>query len=189
MKSSGVWLSEKDDYNLIFAALKHPIRRQILLFLEDKGEASFTTIQNTVGLNDTGLMSYHLKELEPLVEQTTRGKYRLSEIGETSIILFRKVEAEKERSSKMVGKELETVIGKIFFLFVITGITMMAPLSVDMTVSVQGSNLSITYLIGLFLISLFGMLFGVMLFVFYDRHYFSKNTKTNINITKKGLDR
>ena len=130
MKSSGVSLSEKDGYDEIFAALKHPLRRQILLFLEEKGEASFTEIQHNVRLNDTGLMSYHLKELTSLVEQTSRGKYRLSEIGETSIILFRKVEAEKERSSKTVRRELETVIGKIFYLFIIAGITMMAPLSV-----------------------------------------------------------
>jgi len=62
------------------SSLKHPVRRQILLLLEEKGEASFTEIQKAVGVNDTGLLSYHLKELGTLVEQSERGKYDLSEM-------------------------------------------------------------------------------------------------------------
>jgi DNA-binding transcriptional ArsR family regulator len=60
-------LGEADEYNEIFAALKHPVRRQILLFLEEVGEASFAAVQTAVGIEETGLMSYHLKELVPLV--------------------------------------------------------------------------------------------------------------------------
>jgi len=77
-KIVGISLAESDDYDEIFAALRHPVRRQILFLLEDKGELSFTEIQNTLGLNDTGLISYHLKELATLVEQSKRGKYSLS---------------------------------------------------------------------------------------------------------------
>ena len=65
-------MAETNEYDAIFAALKHPVRRQILLLLEQKGEVSFTDIQNALGINDTGLMSYHLKELAPLVEQSAR---------------------------------------------------------------------------------------------------------------------
>ena len=98
--------AETNEYDAIFTALKHPVRRQILLFLEQKGEASFTDIQNAVSINDTGLVSYHLGELVTLVEQSARGKYRLSEIGQTSMALFRKVEQEKQRTSTAVRKEL-----------------------------------------------------------------------------------
>jgi DNA-binding transcriptional ArsR family regulator len=38
-------LAETGEYDRIFSALKHPIRRQILLFLELKGEASFAEIK------------------------------------------------------------------------------------------------------------------------------------------------
>jgi DNA-binding transcriptional ArsR family regulator len=63
-------LAETNEYNVIFTALKHPVRRQILLLLEQQGEVSFTDIQSAVGIGDTGLMSYHLKELAPLVERS-----------------------------------------------------------------------------------------------------------------------
>jgi len=177
-------LAETNEHDVIFAALNHPIRRRILLLLEQKGEVSFTDIQRAVGVNDTGLMSYHLKELAPLVERSARGKYSLSEVGQTSIVLFRKVEKERQGSSTAVRRELEKSIGKIVFLFFIVGVTLMAPLSVDIYVSVQNlyttPNLSLGQMVGMYLASLSGMIFGVILFAFYDRHYFSKNMKTNV---------
>jgi DNA-binding transcriptional ArsR family regulator len=182
-KNKGVSLAETDDYDEIFAALKHPIRRQVLLFLEDKGEASFTEIQDAVGMGDTGLMSYHLKELAPLVEQSTRGKYCLSEVGRASITLFRKVEMEKDKTSRVVHREIEQFIGKAVFLFFIIGVAMMAPLSVDIYSSVTAisqstlsmEQASITYFMGLL-----GMILGVLLFVFWDRHYSSKDLRKNV---------
>lgn len=176
-------MAEADEYDAIFAALKHPIRRQILLLLEEKGEVSFTVIENAVGIDNTGLLSYHLKELVPLVEQSVRGKYRLSEVGQASIALFRKVERERQRSSTAVRRELEKLIGEVVFLFFVAGITLLTPLSVDVDVSVQNlstSNLSVGYMVGTYLVSFLGMIFGLILFVFYDRHYFSKNIKTNV---------
>jgi DNA-binding transcriptional ArsR family regulator len=176
-------LAETNEYDAIFAALKHPVRRQILLFLEQKGEASFTDIQNLVRTNDTGLISYHLKELAPLVEQSARGKYYLSEIGQTSIALFRKVEQEKQKTSTAVRKELEKAIGEIVFLFFIVGATLMAPLSVDIYVSVQNlyaSRLSLVQIVGFYLLGLSGLILGAIMFTFYDRHYFSKNVRANV---------
>jgi len=176
-------LAEKDDYNEIFAALRHPVRRQLLLLLEDKGEMSFTEIQNAVGVSDTGLMSYHLRELAPLVEQSTRGKYCLSEVGRASITLFRKVEMEKDKTSRAVRRELEQVFGKVVFLFFIVGVTLMGPLSVDIYLSVETisqSSLSMEQVFVVFFVGLLGMILGVLFFVFYDRHYFSRNTRKNV---------
>jgi DNA-binding transcriptional ArsR family regulator len=175
-EESGADLPETDEYAEIFAALKHPIRRQILLFLEQKGEVSFTDIQNATGINDTGLISYHLKELSPLVEQSERGKYRLSEVGQASVRLFRKVENEKQRTSIAVHREIEKSIGQIVFLFLIIGISLIVPLSADIYLSVQNiyqTSLSIEQMTSMFFASFFGMIFGVVLFAFYDRHYFS----------------
>jgi DNA-binding transcriptional ArsR family regulator len=176
-------LTETSDYDSIFAALKNPIRRQILILLEQKGEVSFTDIQDAVGINDTGLLSYHLKELKLLVEQSSRGKYVLSEIGQTSMVLFRKVEREQERTSKQVRNEIERYVGKIFFIFPIIALTLMAPICVDIFISVKSisaGSLSLWQLAGLHLVGFSGMILGLILFVFYDRHYYSKNLKTNI---------
>lgn len=172
-----------DEYDEIFAALKHPVRRQILLFLEQNGEVSFTALQKAVGKDDTDLLSYHLKELAPLVEQSERGKYRLSEIGKAAVALFMKVEDERNLTSKVVSREFERWIGKIVFLAFIVGITLIAPLSADIYLSVQtlnGSSLSLEQVVGMFLIGFWGMLSGVVLFVFYDGHYFSRRVRTNV---------
>jgi DNA-binding transcriptional ArsR family regulator len=176
-------LTETSDYDSIFAALKNPIRRQILILLEQKGEVSFTDIQNAVGINDTGLLSYHLKELNLLVEQSSRGKYSLSEIGETSMALFRKVEREQERTSKQVRNEIERYVGKIFFIFPIIALTWAIPTCVDIFISVENvsaGNLPLWQLAGSHLAGFSGMILGLILFVFYDRHYYSKNLKTNL---------
>jgi len=143
---------------------------------------SFTDIQNAVGLEDTGLLSYHLKELESLVKQSARGKYSLSEVGEASMALFRKVEREKQLSSLTFQKNIEKLIGKIVFLFFIVGVTLMAPLSADIYLLVQNisASVSMEQIIVMFLIGFLGMIFGTILFVFYDRHYYSKSIKTNV---------
>jgi DNA-binding transcriptional ArsR family regulator len=179
-------LTETDEYDEIFAALKHPVRRQILLFLEERGEASFTQIQNTVGIEDTGLMSYHLKELAPLVEQSERGKYRLSEVGQAGAELFQRVERERQRSRAAVRTEIdkylsETILKSVFLLGILA-FTFSVPATVDISMSVQGiyQDLSAFWLAGMFLISFFGMIFGVVLFALYYRYYHSKNAKAII---------
>jgi len=176
-------LAESDDYNEIFAALKHPVRRQILILLEDRGELSFTEIQSALGLNDTGLISYHLKELATLVEQSRRGKYSLSEVGRASMTLFKKVEIEKDKTSKTVHRELEKLLGEVVFLFFIFGGTLMVPLSTDIMLSVEfvgQPNVSLVQVLILNFVSLLGMLVGVLLFIFYDRHYFTRSLRKNV---------
>ena len=128
----GVELAEAGEYDEIFTALKHPVRRQILLFIEQKGEASFTQIQQETGIRDTGLMSYHLKELAPLIEQSKRGKYCLSEVGQAGVELFRKVERERQKSSVVVRNEVEKVLAdsikRSVFLLGIVGLTLLVPI-------------------------------------------------------------
>ena len=141
-RMSGADLTEADEYDEIFAALKHPVRRQILLFLEERVEASFTQIQDAAGIDDTGLMSYHLKELAPLVEQSKRGRYRLSEVGQAGVELFRKVERDRQRSRVAVRTEIEkflseTIVASVLFLG-ITALTLGVPMSIDIVLTVQG---------------------------------------------------
>jgi DNA-binding transcriptional ArsR family regulator len=182
-------LAEADEYDEIFAALKHPVRRQILLFLEERGEASFTQVQDAVGIEDTGLMSYHLKELAPLVEQSERGKYSLSEVGQAGVELFQRVERERHRSSVAVRTEIdkylsETIVKSVVLLGILA-FTFSVPATVDILVSVQSihEDLSAFWLASMFLISFFGMIFGVVFFAVYYRHYYSKNVKANVMYT------
>ncbi len=183
----GVKLTEKGEYDEIFTALKHPIRRQILLFIEQKGEASFTQIQQETGIQDTGLMSYHLKELSPLIEQSKRGKYCLSEVGQAGVELFRKVERERQKSSVVVRNEVEKVLAdsikRSVFLLSIVGLTLLVPLCIDILMSVQGilgNGYSSLQLAGVFLASSLVMIAGAFLFVLYDRHYYSKTLRKNV---------
>ena len=182
-------LAEADEYDEIFAALKHPVRRQILLFLEERGEASFTQVQSAVGIEDTGLMSYHLKELAPLVEQSERGKYRLSEVGQAGVALFQRVERERRGTRVTVRSEIEKWLGetlvKSVLLVFLLGFTWGFPATVDILLSVQSvmEGFSLFQLAGLFLVSFFGMVLGVVLFSVYYRHYHSKDAKANIKYT------
>jgi DNA-binding transcriptional ArsR family regulator len=175
-------LAETDEYDRIFSALKHPIRRQILFFLEHKGEASFAEIQKDQGIDDTGLLSYHLKELTPLITQSVRGRYSLSETGRASLTLFRKVEAERQSMSGAVQRELEKLASKIVFLFLILGAALLAPLSVDIYFSVQQTYLATlsTEQIAYFLISLAGMILSLVLFVIYDQRYLARDLRPNV---------
>ncbi|MCW4034083.1 MAG: helix-turn-helix domain-containing protein [Candidatus Bathyarchaeota archaeon] len=179
-------MTETDDYDLIFAALKNPIRRQILQFIEQKGEASFTDIQNVIGITDTGLLSYHLKELNLLVEQSSRGKYALSEIGQTSMTLFNKVEKEQARTRKIVQKEVDNYISAHFKASVILAALILGsfciPLSADILVSVQTiiNTLPLWQFIVLQLAAFSGAVLCLALFVWYDRRYHSKTQKTNL---------
>jgi DNA-binding transcriptional ArsR family regulator len=183
---SGIHLTQTDDYDEIFAALKHPVRRQILLFIEEKGEASFTQIQSMLGVADTGLISYHLKELSPLIEQSERGKYRLSEVGQAGVELFRKVERDRQRSSGAVQTEIErflnkSIIASMLFLG-IAALTLGVPVSIDILVTVQSVTHGFTLfqVASAFLVSFLVMVLGVALFTVYDLHYYSKTTKKSI---------
>jgi len=172
-------LAEANEYDAIFAALKHPLRRRILLLLDEKGEVSFTDIQKAVGIEDTGLMSYHLKELALLVSQSARGRYRLSEIGKTSVALLKKVERSRDISS-VVRKELGTLAGKVLWFLLISAVPWTAAMTVDIYASAQLIYNPATTLTWMYALSLLAMYSGVALFNVYDRHYFSKVPRKNI---------
>jgi uncharacterized RDD family membrane protein YckC len=72
--------------------LSHPLRREILLILSEKEECSFTDLTNALNV-DTGKLSFHLRNLEAFLEQTSTGKYRLSKVGKNAIILIKDLEA------------------------------------------------------------------------------------------------
>ena len=82
---------DQGNVSKILSVLSHPIRREILLDLSDKGESSFTDLLNLLKV-DTGKLSFHLRTLAPFIEQTPAGKYKLSRAGESAVRVIHDVE-------------------------------------------------------------------------------------------------
>jgi len=93
--------SEEDTYNVMFHALKHPVRRRILRRL-DAGPASFTGLLNELGI-DNGLLNYHLNSLGELVAKGPDERYRLSEFGAAALSLTRRVEEPVKRGNGTIS--------------------------------------------------------------------------------------
>ena len=83
-----------DQYSVskIIAVLSHPLRREILILLSNRGECSFTDLLNVMKV-DTGKLSFHLRSLSVFVEQTSTGKYKLSRTGENAVRVITDVES------------------------------------------------------------------------------------------------
>ena len=82
----------EDNVSRILSALSHPLRREILLNLSEKGECSFTELMNALSV-ETGKLSFHIKNLEDFLEQTKTGRYRLSKVGENAMRTIKDLEA------------------------------------------------------------------------------------------------
>jgi len=80
---------EEDTYSVIFSALKHPSRRKILRILAE-GPKTYTELQKKLGI-DTGYLNYYLETLDGLIMKR-EGRYSLSELGRSAVMLIRNVE-------------------------------------------------------------------------------------------------
>jgi uncharacterized RDD family membrane protein YckC len=85
-------VSDQDEVSKILNVLSHPLRREILVLLNEKAECSFTDIMNALSL-DTGKLSFHIRSLAGLIEQTSSGKYRLNKMGENTVRLIADLKA------------------------------------------------------------------------------------------------
>jgi uncharacterized RDD family membrane protein YckC/DNA-binding HxlR family transcriptional regulator len=83
---------DQESVSKILSVLAHPLRREILLTLSDKGECSFTDLLNAVKV-DTGKLSFHLRALSSFTEQTSTGKYTLSKTGENAVRVIMDVQS------------------------------------------------------------------------------------------------
>ena len=81
----------QENISKILSILSHPLRREILISLSEKGESSFTDMLNMLKV-DTGKLSFHLRSLEVFIEQTPAGKYKLSRAGESAIRVIHDIE-------------------------------------------------------------------------------------------------
>ena len=119
-----------ETYSVIYAALKHPVRRRILRMLND-GEFTYTQLLNKLDI-DTGHLNYYLESLGELVAKTPESKYRLSEFGKAAVRLMAGVEEtepapngkEKNRFSKRKIARLSQVI--CIIALILSGVFLMS---------------------------------------------------------------
>ena len=93
---------EEETYSLIYASLKHPIRRKIIRMLADK-PLTFSEILEAVGI-DSGHLNYHLDNLGYLITHSQEGRYQLSTVGSAAAKLMRGVE---EQSNELARPKLK----------------------------------------------------------------------------------
>lgn len=83
--------AHQESVSRILTVLSHPLRREILIILNEKGECSFTELMNALSV-DTGKLSFHIRNLLCLIEQTPSGKYALNKLGENAVRLVMDLE-------------------------------------------------------------------------------------------------
>ncbi len=81
----------QESISKILSTLSHPLRREILSYIGENGEQSFTDLMKALKV-DTGKMSFHMRSLRVLLEQNSSGKYRLSKIGEKALRIVGELE-------------------------------------------------------------------------------------------------
>jgi len=85
-----VSMSDEETYSVIFASLKHPLRRKILRVLA-LGPKTFTDILQQLDIESAHL-SYHLEGLDGLLKKSPEGKYLLSNLGHAGLSLMTRIE-------------------------------------------------------------------------------------------------
>ena len=96
----------------VFRALDHQVRRDILRYVGEKKNSTFTEIMKATKAPDSPTLSYHLKSLSPFIAQHN-GKYQLTPIGKDAYSLLLKTSAydklaffEKSKHEATVGNTL-----------------------------------------------------------------------------------
>jgi uncharacterized RDD family membrane protein YckC/DNA-binding transcriptional ArsR family regulator len=82
----------QESVSRILSDLSHPVRREILLKLDENVELSFTDLMNALNV-DTGKLSFHIRSLGGFLEKAPTGKYQLSKLGENAVVFIKDVEA------------------------------------------------------------------------------------------------
>jgi hypothetical protein len=105
---------EQENSNLeeeVFKALDHQIRRNVLRYIGEAKETTFTEILNTVKIPDSPTLSYHLKTLSPFVIQQ-KGRYTLSSVGKDAYNLLLKTTT-YNKQARYMKKKTGAIIGHI----------------------------------------------------------------------------
>jgi hypothetical protein len=78
--------------------LKDEHRRRIIALLNESGSLSYTDLLNSLAINNTGKLNYHLKILNGLVNKGDDGRYSLTEKGKLAVRLLDEFKETKSQS-------------------------------------------------------------------------------------------
>ncbi len=78
------------DFASLHKVLKDPTRRDIVLYLNKKGQLTYTELMNLLEVTNTGKLNYHLRILNDLIQKGEDGKYSLTERGQLASQLLQK---------------------------------------------------------------------------------------------------
>jgi uncharacterized RDD family membrane protein YckC/DNA-binding transcriptional ArsR family regulator len=158
---------DQSDVSKILSVLAHPLRREILMTLSDKGECSFTELLNVVKI-DTGKLSFHLRSLSAFMEQTRLGKYKLNRTGENAVRVILDVEswAEVADISKKASqlplasfkRRTLAYLVDVALILLITGVIMSPQFVFILTTNVLSAELSAVLFITLGLLWVYSTL-------------------------------
>lgn len=70
----------EEEYNSVFSALSHPLRRSILSYIVERGPQGYSELLTQFSL-ETGTLNYHLERMTAFLEQDDDGKYKATNIG------------------------------------------------------------------------------------------------------------
>lgn len=71
---------EEEEYNSVFSALSHPLRRNILSFIVERGPQGYSELLTQFSL-ETGTLNYHLERMTAFLSQDDDGKYKATNAG------------------------------------------------------------------------------------------------------------
>ena len=95
---------DEDIVSRVLSVLSHPLRRKIILHLDEAKECSFTDLTKKFCVG-TGKLSFHLRAQEEFLEQTPEGRYRLSIAGQNAINVIKYIQ-EWRFDINSVGRKL-----------------------------------------------------------------------------------
>ena len=96
----------------VFKALDHQLRRDILRYIGESHDATFTQILKTTETSDSPTLSYHLRALSPFLQQK-ESKYSLSPVGKSAYALLLKT-TEYGSFTMIHRKKMGVIIGTTF---------------------------------------------------------------------------
>ncbi len=113
------------DWDALYKALADPTRRRIIDLLYTRGPTSYTEIMESLNIDNTGKLNYHLKILGGLIQKDEQGRYTLSESGVHAAALLRSppqsgaVDAYNVTGNKGVERHsLPRVVGGVLFIVI-----------------------------------------------------------------------
>ncbi len=97
--------------------LKDEKRRKIVTLLNEKGSLSYTDFMNSLGIDSTGKLNYHLKILNELITKREDGLYILTDKGKLAVRLVQELGKEKAKpKSKLHFREATILLSACFRL-------------------------------------------------------------------------